>query len=221
MRLLARARARSEPRLMRRRVEQAWRLHWYGIILAPQQGRLVLRCWVCGVGSGPMGMRLRLTRSRRIRQRPSVNECHHSCVVRDEFLSFLTFRRKKKTFGPLSRLLDPRVSAAAFAVFVAVCTVCAAFAVVFHDCAAAVANVAGPLGAFRDPSRAFSLCFFFFERTLKTIHHTLSQNCALPEQQTCRPSRSKINTGEPPVVHDVVHTRCFAICATWTPSLQQ
>ena len=32
VRLLARARARSEPRLMRRRVEQAWRLRWYGII---------------------------------------------------------------------------------------------------------------------------------------------------------------------------------------------
>ena len=29
---LARARARSEPRLMRRRVEQAWRLRWCGII---------------------------------------------------------------------------------------------------------------------------------------------------------------------------------------------
>ena len=56
------------------------------------------------------------------------------------------------------RLLGPRVSAAAFAVFVAVCTVCAAFAVVFHVCAAAVANVAGPLGAFGDPSGAFSLC---------------------------------------------------------------
>ena len=44
---------------------------------------------------------------------------------------------------------------------------------------------------------------------------------ALSEQQTCRPSRSKIKTGEPPIVHDVVHTRCFAVCATWTPSLQQ
>ena len=62
--------------------------------------------------------------------------------------------------------------------------------------------------------------FFFFERTLKTIHHTLSQN-ALSEQQTCRPSRNKIKTGESPVVHNVVHTRCSAICATWTPSLQQ
>ena len=43
----------------------------------PQQGR-----WVCGVGMGPMGKRLRLTRSSGIRQRPSVNERHHCCVVR-------------------------------------------------------------------------------------------------------------------------------------------
>ena len=40
----------------------------------PQQGRSLLRCWVCGVGMGPMGKRLRLTRSSEIRQRPSVNE---------------------------------------------------------------------------------------------------------------------------------------------------
>ena len=32
VRLLARARARSEPRLTQRRVEQAWRLRWYAII---------------------------------------------------------------------------------------------------------------------------------------------------------------------------------------------
>ena len=32
VRLLARARARSEPRFMQRRVEQAWRLQWYAII---------------------------------------------------------------------------------------------------------------------------------------------------------------------------------------------
>ena len=30
--LLARARARSEPRLIQRRVEQAWRLRWYSIL---------------------------------------------------------------------------------------------------------------------------------------------------------------------------------------------
>ena len=32
IRLLARARVRSEPRLLQRRLEQAWRLRWYAII---------------------------------------------------------------------------------------------------------------------------------------------------------------------------------------------
>ena len=52
IRLLARARARSEPRLMRRRLEQAWRLWWYAIISC---GRLRHLCWVCGVGVGRTG----------------------------------------------------------------------------------------------------------------------------------------------------------------------
>ena len=56
---------------MRRRVEQAGAESFH----APQQVRLLLRCWVCRVGTGPMGMRLRLTRLSGIRQWPSVIEC--------------------------------------------------------------------------------------------------------------------------------------------------
>ena len=73
VRLLARARARSEPRLMRRRVEQAWRLRWYGIISCAAARSFAASLLGLRVGSSPMGMRLRLTRG--IRQRPSVNEC--------------------------------------------------------------------------------------------------------------------------------------------------
>ena len=63
---------------------------------APQQCRLLLRCCVCGVGTGPMGKRFRLTRSSGIRQRPSVNERHHSCVVRVWMRRFLAFKCREK-----------------------------------------------------------------------------------------------------------------------------
>ena len=45
---LAKARARSETTLMRKRAEQAWRMRWCGLF-GLLQGRSLLLCWSCKV----------------------------------------------------------------------------------------------------------------------------------------------------------------------------
>ena len=58
VRLLARARARSEPRLTQRRVEQAWRLRWYAIIscAAAKSFAASLLGWRGGHGSDGLAL---------------------------------------------------------------------------------------------------------------------------------------------------------------------
>ena len=49
--LLARARARSEPPVIQRRMEQAWRLRWLSIISCAAARAFEASCWSCEVGA--------------------------------------------------------------------------------------------------------------------------------------------------------------------------
>ena len=60
--LLARARARSEPSVIQRRMEQAWRLRWLSIILVRLHELLRLPCWSCEVVRVPTARCHRPTR---------------------------------------------------------------------------------------------------------------------------------------------------------------
>ena len=62
--LLAKTQAKSELWLMQRRVEQSWRLRWYGIIAWAAARSFVVLCGVCGAGTVPMGRRRRVIRTR-------------------------------------------------------------------------------------------------------------------------------------------------------------
>ena len=55
IRLLARARVRSEPRLLQRRLEQAWRLMWYAIISCAAARSFAASLWGLRGGQGSDG----------------------------------------------------------------------------------------------------------------------------------------------------------------------
>ena len=53
--LLAKAKARSEPPIMKKRAEQAWRLRWGAFWAALQPALLQHLCWRSGLVAAPMG----------------------------------------------------------------------------------------------------------------------------------------------------------------------
>ena len=64
VRLLAKAKARHEPNLMRKRAEQAWRMRWCSLLGCAAVGRSPRRSWNSGAQGAPMALCLPRTRWR-------------------------------------------------------------------------------------------------------------------------------------------------------------